>query len=68
MHDWGILPPPLDDFHVAERVNLWWTLYLLDRLIAIMAGIPSLCLLDAFRVSLPSHSAGNLSDGCCRNR
>ena len=48
------MSPPTDDFHVAERINLWWTLYLLDRLVAMLASMSGMCQLEQFRVSLPS--------------
>lgn len=49
-HDWGILTPPTDDLHVAERINLWWSLYLLERLIAMVTATPGMCSLYHFRV------------------
>lgn len=51
-HDWGMLAPPVDDFHIAERINLWWSLYILDRTIAMMAAVPGVCTLNHFQVSV----------------
>lgn len=34
---------PQDVFHVAERINLWWSIYILSQRVAIMNGSPEGC-------------------------
>ncbi|KAF9515056.1 hypothetical protein BS47DRAFT_1381714 [Hydnum rufescens UP504] len=36
----GLLGPPRDLFHIAERINLWWAIYILDRLISLGSALP----------------------------
>jgi hypothetical protein len=36
----GLLGPPRDFIHVAERINLWWAIYILDRLISLGSALP----------------------------
>jgi hypothetical protein len=38
--DYGLLGPLRDIVHFAERVNLWWAIFLLDRRVALATGLP----------------------------
>ena len=35
-----ILDPFKDMTHFAERINLWWAIWLLDRRVALTTGLP----------------------------
>jgi hypothetical protein len=47
-----LIPPPRDEFHVAERVNLWWSVYALDRFLSLSMGLPGGLPDDALQVYL----------------
>jgi hypothetical protein len=36
----GLLGPPTDIYHVAERINIWWSCYNLARRLATVTGLP----------------------------
>jgi hypothetical protein len=36
----SLLGRPQDIIHFAERVNLWWAVYMLDRRVAMASGLP----------------------------
>lgn len=36
----NLLGPYRDMIHFAERVNLWWAVFLLDRRVALTTGLP----------------------------
>lgn len=36
----GLLGPPADIYHVAERINTWWSCYTLARRLATVTGLP----------------------------
>lgn len=38
--DLGPQAASTDVFHIAERINLWWSIYLLSQRVAIMNGSP----------------------------
>lgn len=38
--EYGLLEPLVDLVHFAERVNLWWAIFLLDRRVALATGLP----------------------------
>lgn len=47
-----------DVYHIAERINLWWSIYVLSQRTAIMNGSPEGCpelqieVMSLFRVLL----------------
>lgn len=51
-HDWGLLPPPHDEIRVAERINLWWSLFLLDRITAVGTATPGVIQPGHYQASL----------------
>ena len=51
-----LIPPPHDAFHVTERINLWWSVYTLDRFLSLSMGLPGGLPDDATQVCLMSSS------------
>lgn len=37
---YGLLPSPRNSLHANERINLWWTLWLMDKRGALALEIP----------------------------
>lgn len=36
----SLLGPPESELQMAERVNLWWAIFILDRRVGLGAGLP----------------------------
>jgi hypothetical protein len=36
----GLLPTPRDIFEVAERINIWWSVYLVERRLSLYMALP----------------------------
>ncbi|KAF8323988.1 hypothetical protein DL93DRAFT_2162085 [Clavulina sp. PMI_390] len=37
-----IIGCPKDEMHLAERINLWWAIFILDKRMALVSGLPPL--------------------------
>lgn len=37
--DWRLMPPPQNELHALERVNLWWSVFVQERSVALAASI-----------------------------
>jgi hypothetical protein len=38
--DWGLMNTPRNEFHASERLNLWWTIFVLERSTSIALSVP----------------------------
>lgn len=50
-----LLGPFIDNIHFAERVNLWWAIYILDRNVGLVTGLPPSILEDHSIVGFSNH-------------
>lgn len=49
--DWGLMSTPRSPVHAAERINLWWTVFVLERSASIALSVPGSIPLEACMVS-----------------
>lgn len=50
--DWGLMSTPRSSLHAAERINLWWSVFVLERSISIALSVPGSIPLEASMVRL----------------